>query len=116
MERKGTDPDRIYLQPHTPSYQLMAPGTAATAGACNSDSPGLSHYSLSGAQISSGRASQSTDSAYNSEHERTPEQDCQPPKQKKAAELRIVASPLQADLWRAFNKVGNEMIVTKPGR
>ena len=88
----------------------MAPGTAATAGAGNSDSSGLSHY------ISPGGPSQTTDSAYNSEHEHTPEQqDGEQPKSKNP-EFRIAASPLQPDLWRAFNKVGNEMIVTKPGR
>ncbi len=31
-------------------------------------------------------------------------------------EERIVASLLDADLWNSFKRVGNEMIVTKPGR
>lgn len=51
------------------------------------------------------------DSAYNSEHENTPEQDA-------ANQLsrRITATLLDEKLWKCFYKTGNEMIVTKPGR
>ena len=28
----------------------------------------------------------------------------------------VTASLMEADLWKSFNTVGNEMIVTKPGR
>lgn len=104
MEGKGTDP----LQPHTPNYQT--PGTAASAGA---------HYLVQASPrvqasvIASSKGSQKlTDSAYNSEHEQTPEQQ----EGHHVKELIIGARPVQADLWRSFNTIGNEMIVTKPGR
>lgn len=115
MERKGTDPNKIYLQPHTPSHQLL---TAASAGADH----GRAHHSVQQASqasvIASGRSEKSqklTDSAYNSEHEHTPEQQ-QGQQAKLQKPTTIGARPVQAELWRSFNRVGNEMIVTKPGR
>lgn len=55
-----------------------------------------------------------SDSAYNSEHEDTPEQSEAAPAQ--ASDRKITATLLDEELWKSFNKIGNEMIVTKPGR
>jgi hypothetical protein len=112
--------DSVYLQPHTPSYQLI---TAPTEEA---SSPGrnLSHYPTVSTQQSSpriqntatavqGQGHKPTDSAYNSEHEHSPEQQ---EGNKEKQDMSIDARPAQTDLWKSFSKVGNEMIVTKPGR
>lgn len=66
-----------------------------------------------------------TDSAYNSEHEHTPEEqdnskaseEEEPTEEKEEEEEEGIRVKLQeANLWKSFHKVGNEMIVTKPGR
>ena len=52
------------------------------------------------------------DSAYSSEHENTPEQQDATLSLSKGISVTL----LDEDLWKSFHKIGNEMIVTKPGR
>ncbi len=63
-------------------------------------------------------AASTADSAYNSGHENTPEQleAAQQQAKSKPAPPTITVLLSEEELWKAFHKVGNEMIVTKPGR
>lgn len=54
------------------------------------------------------------DSAYSSGHENTPEQPEAAQQARSTGQITVFIS--EEDLWKAFDKVGNEMIVTKPGR
>lgn len=68
-------------------------------------------YSSSGETSSD--SSPAADSAYCSEYESTPAEQENPPSQ---LSKKITAILLDEELWQSFNRIGNEMIVTKPGR
>lgn len=53
----------------------------------------------------------STDSAYNSEHEETREEP-----QGSSQKRNVRVTMIDEKMWKRFNAIGNEMIVTKPGR
>ena len=53
-----------------------------------------------------------TDSAYSSEHENTPEQQGT----SSISNQGISVNNNDEELWKSFHKIGNEMIVTRPGR
>ena len=61
------------------------------------------------------------DSAYSTEHEKSPDQSASAAKEKETKRRPQPAKKLTAklqddEMWKVFNKLGNEMIVTKPGR
>lgn len=126
MEGKGNliDPTQAYILPHVPpNYRILIPvAEAASYSGDESQEIPTTHSSMESAQQQTSSNVQATasssqkpteDSAYNSEHEHSPEQ---PVGEQAVAPISISAKLAQEQLWKSFNKIGNEMIVTKPGR
>lgn len=127
-----TDPN-CYLLPHTSSYpreQIPASLPSSTvASLAQSSSSSFSKSSVQKKKHSSKvqtitTASSSSskkgpeipiDSAYSTEHEKSPDQEKEA-KRKPQPAKKFTAKLQDDDMWKVFYKLGNEMIVTKPGR
>lgn len=122
MEEKGNFQDKqlLYIRPHVPQvahvpqvpYTFLVPATPNNSAASYSGDTSAQEKTSSNVQPTATTASKEVqDSAYNSEHEHSPEQ-----AEGAVALPSITAKLAQEQLWKSFCEVGNEMIVTKPGR
>ena len=114
MENTDSSGESYHLS-HLPSYRIVNSSNADSPHQASSDN--VQHDSTSAEPATEqATAKRPPDSAYNSEHEHSPEQPEESPDSPSKEESSIKVKLIEEELWKSFHKIGNEMIVTKPGR